>query len=206
MGWSRSALDTQTREQAVEDMARGPDFSPNGEPGSEPLRMKRIEKFCQEYVIDFQGAEAARRAGYTAKYADKQAYRLKRRADVSARIAWLDSAKVKSRRKLDERVLEALEQLAFDDPDTKPGDRLKALELLGKSRGMWIDRSHQVIEEMPEISAEDQALWEEAVRLQAVEMAQDISRQEIDREAEKGNLRLIEGKATLVNDDATEDT
>jgi len=38
-----------------------------------------------------------------------------------------------------EKVVEALAQIAFDEPDVKPGERMKALELLGKPLGLWKD-------------------------------------------------------------------
>lgn len=36
-----------------------------------------------------------------------------------------------------ERVLEALEQIAFEEPEAKLSERLKALEMLGKPLGLW---------------------------------------------------------------------
>ena len=38
-----------------------------------------------------------------------------------------------------EQVVEALAQIAFDEPEAKPGERMKALELLGKPLGLWKD-------------------------------------------------------------------
>lgn len=37
------------------------------------------------------------------------------------------------------RVLDALAQIAFDEPEAKPSERMKALELLGKPLGLWKD-------------------------------------------------------------------
>ena len=37
------------------------------------------------------------------------------------------------------RVLEELEKIAFEEKDMKPGERMKALELLGKPLGLWKD-------------------------------------------------------------------
>ena len=36
-------------------------------------------------------------------------------------------------------VLEELEKIAFEEKDIKPGERMKALELLGKPLGLWKD-------------------------------------------------------------------
>ena len=38
-----------------------------------------------------------------------------------------------------EQVVEALAQIAFEEEDVKPGERMKALELLGKPLGLWKD-------------------------------------------------------------------
>ena len=40
-----------------------------------------------------------------------------------------------------EKVVEALAQIACDEPDVKPGERMKALELLGKPLGHLGDRT-----------------------------------------------------------------
>ena len=48
----------------------------------------------------------------------------------------------KEKEKADEkrkRVLEELEKIAFEEKDMKPGERMKALELLGKPLGLWKD-------------------------------------------------------------------
>ena len=37
------------------------------------------------------------------------------------------------------RVLDALAQIAFEEEDVKPSERMKALELLGKPLGLWKD-------------------------------------------------------------------
>ena len=44
------------------------------------------ERFCLEYVTDYNGAAAARRAGYAEKSAAKQACRLLSRPEVMAYI------------------------------------------------------------------------------------------------------------------------
>lgn len=38
-----------------------------------------------------------------------------------------------------ERVLRALEQIAFEEDEVKTSERMKALELLGKNLGLWKD-------------------------------------------------------------------
>lgn len=47
------------------------------------------ERFCQEYIIDLNGLQAAIRAGYSDKAAKEQASRLLTKANVRARVAEL---------------------------------------------------------------------------------------------------------------------
>lgn len=53
------------------------------------------ERFCQEYIIDYHGTNAAIRAGYEEKNARKQASRLLTNADILARIRELQQEQVK---------------------------------------------------------------------------------------------------------------
>lgn len=53
------------------------------------------ERFCQEYIIDYHGTNAAIRAGYEEKSARKQASRLLTNADILARIRELQQEQVK---------------------------------------------------------------------------------------------------------------
>lgn len=45
-----------------------------------------------------------------------------------------------------ERVLEALEQIAFEEPEAKLSERLKALEMLGKPLGLWKETAADAME------------------------------------------------------------
>lgn len=73
------------------------------------------EKFAHEYIIDLNGQEAAKRAGYSEKSAHVTASRLLKNAKVQALIAQLTEKKFV---KLDisaERILQELARLAFVD-------------------------------------------------------------------------------------------
>jgi len=50
----------------------------------------RVERFCQEYVVDHNGRQAAIRAGYSPRSAHVQASRMLSRANVNARLAELE--------------------------------------------------------------------------------------------------------------------
>lgn len=125
------------------------------------------EQFVREYVIDFNGTQAAIRAGYSEKSAKVEASRLLTNADVSCAIAELVEEK-KQRCKVDadyvvQNLTEILERsksgqikMRFDpveremvavrDDEGRPVwefDSMganKAAELIGKSIGMFTDR------------------------------------------------------------------
>jgi phage terminase small subunit len=81
-----------------------------------PATRIREERFAREYIIDLNGSEAAKRAGYAAKSARITASRLLPKANIRDLIAKLTKAKFE---KLDigvERILQELARLAFLDP------------------------------------------------------------------------------------------
>jgi phage terminase small subunit len=49
------------------------------------------ERFCEEYLIDYNGTEAATRAGYSKKTAASQAWRLLRNAKILSRVRELQA-------------------------------------------------------------------------------------------------------------------
>lgn len=76
----------------------------------------RQEAFCREYVVDFNGTQAAIRAGYSSVGASTQALRLLANAEVSRRIAGF-RARITNRLEVTaERVLQEYARLAFLDP------------------------------------------------------------------------------------------
>lgn len=98
-------------------------------------------QFAQEYVIDFNGKQAAIRAGYSEKTAEAQASRLLRNVKVRSEIERLLEDPIGKRNETRERVLAELEHLAYstDDDDAKR-DKIRALELLLKMHGLLTDR------------------------------------------------------------------
>lgn len=124
---------------------------------------KRYERFCQEYVVDYNGTQAAIRAGYKKKSARQQASRLLALEEVLTRISELQKDQL-NRLALsqDYVVLQLLETykccrepspVMRYDPST--GDleetgmyqfdskgALRALELIGKHLGMFSDKVH----------------------------------------------------------------
>lgn len=80
------------------------------------LKNAKRERFCQEYVQDFNGARAARAAGYGAKAAKQAATRMLTFVDVQGRV---EELKAEAWRKLHmsrDEVLGRLSSVARFDP------------------------------------------------------------------------------------------
>lgn len=122
------------------------------------------ERFCQEYVIDYNGTQAAIRAGYAQASAKQQAYKMLQREDVKARIRELQSEQVERLSiTSDYVVLELLDTYKscreaapvmewdyFSKEMVETGKyqfdskgALKALEMIGKHLGMFDKKTAQ---------------------------------------------------------------
>jgi phage terminase small subunit len=110
-------------------------------------------QFAQEYVIDFNGKQAAIRAGYSAKSAEVTACKMLRTAKVRSEIERLLADDVGRRNEIRERNINELMPLAYTDAAVevkrdKDGnvievsfrDKLRAIELLGKMHGLFTDK------------------------------------------------------------------
>ena len=99
------------------------------------------ERFCQEYIIDLNGAQAAIRAGYSVKDARTQASRLSTNANIQKYIAELQQKKNAAIDLKAEDTLREIARMAFA-PDTderiRPADKLKALDMLAKHQALYV--------------------------------------------------------------------
>lgn len=97
--------------------------------------------FCHELIKGKSAAEAARDAGYSASYADRQAKQLLENPRVSAYLDELrtevKSESILSARELQEWWSKLVKGL---EAEAKIQERLKASELLGKSQGVFVER------------------------------------------------------------------
>lgn len=94
------------------------------------------EKFCQEYVIDLNGTQAAIRAGYSKKTAQEQSSRLLSNVIIQERIKELqEEARKRNELKADD-VIQELRKIGFMDiGELFEGDGLKsASELSDKAK------------------------------------------------------------------------
>jgi len=77
------------------------------------LENKKRERFCQEYVIDHNGRQAAIRAGYSEKTANEQAAQLLAILNIKARVEELDLIKCEELEITHARILREIALVAF---------------------------------------------------------------------------------------------
>lgn len=125
------------------------------------LEKKKYERFCQEYIIDYNGTQAAIRAGFKETSARQQATRLLSNASILARVRELQKEQVERLAvsqdyvvlqllETYQRCLEETPVLKFDPCTGRMEETgkyqfdskgaLRALELLGKHLGMYNDK------------------------------------------------------------------
>lgn len=119
------------------------------------------DRFCREYVVDYNGTKAAIRAGYAGRSANRTASDLLSKPDILARVRQLQEEQAKRLSISSDwvmiRLCETLEKcmaavpvMAWDPEEkckVETGEyvfdskgALKALELIGKHIGMFEDR------------------------------------------------------------------
>lgn len=119
------------------------------------------ELFCQEYIVDYNGTKAARRAGYSEKTAKTQASRLLTNDDILARIRTIQIERLKKLAVTQESVILKLLEIYDRCMQTKPvmewdysehqyvetGEyafdskgALRALEMIGKHLAMFTNK------------------------------------------------------------------
>jgi len=98
-----------------------------------------MEKFCQEYLLDLNASQAAKRAGYSKKTAPFIGAENLKKPQIKKRIAEL---KVKLQKKVGvtpEMITEGFKKIAFGKKSKtlKNKDRISAMENLGKHIGYY---------------------------------------------------------------------
>lgn len=98
--------------------------------------LPRRLKFCKHYIETLNSAEAARRAGYSQKTADRIGSRLLRKVEVKEYISKHIEEGLDSKLSgLRNRIVNKLEQEGFENGN------LKALEILSKYSGVLRENS-----------------------------------------------------------------
>ncbi len=99
------------------------------------------DTFCREYLVDLNATAAARRAGYSARNADKIGSELLGKTGVAERISELQAEAAKRN---EVTLDDVIQMLVEDHRDAKAagqhGPAVRAAELLGKHLGAFTDR------------------------------------------------------------------
>ena len=105
------------------------------------------KKFCDEYLVDSNGTQAAIRAGYSEKTANRIASENLSKLDIKE---YIESKQKKTSEKL-EITKEQIVQMVFDIAKGKgerTNDRLKAFEIVNKMLGLNETEKHEVKQTM----------------------------------------------------------
>src|SRR5215212_7638997 len=100
------------------------------------------QRFVAEYLIDLNGTQAAIRAGYAQAGASVEAHRLLRNAKIAAAI---DQEMARNPGVTRVRIVDELARIGFANAQEagdgiKVGDRLTALDKLGRATGLFKER------------------------------------------------------------------
>lgn len=133
----------------------------------------RQRRFCEEYVYDFSGKNAAIRAGYSPKNATQQATVILMNTGVRYYIDYLSASKEAKITAVDPNyVIQKVTEIVMKH-DAKDGDKLRGLELLARHLGMFIDRT--------EITGKDG----EAIKYEEIQNEADNLQRRLARIAER---------------------
>lgn len=106
------------------------------------LNPKR-QRFVEEYLVDFNGTQAAIRAGYAPKAAKVQAAQLLTIPNVRAAVEAGRAKAAESCGWDEQRVIDLLGEIA-SDVETHPGARVSAVQLIGKHIGMFQEKPQAI--------------------------------------------------------------
>jgi phage terminase small subunit len=100
------------------------------------------ERFIAEYLVDFNGRQAAIRAGYSKKGAAQHAARLLTSIPIRSAIESRRQTALEAIGLTTERVLKEVTDIALAEisEPVKTSEKLKALEMAGKHLGTFRDR------------------------------------------------------------------
>jgi len=109
------------------------------------------ERFAQAYILHRNATEAAKAAGYAARSAYNQGYRMLKNDEIVERIADLENELVTN---ID--VIDEIEnQYTFAKANGHTNSAIKALELLSRVRGAKSDKDIDITKEGVEASIID---------------------------------------------------
>ena len=104
---------------------------------------EKQERFIEEFLVDLNGAAAARRAGYSEKSAAHTASGLLAQPEIRQAVDAAKAARSERTGIRQEQVLRELGRIALSEAsdasgaEVKLGSKLRALELLGRHLGLF---------------------------------------------------------------------
>lgn len=122
----------------------------------------RQRAFAFEYVVDFKGKEAAIRAGYAPKYADRQAYLNLHHKGIVQFIEHLTMSKAAKMTAITPDYIISRITAIINDSEAKDGDKLRGLEMLARHLGMFIDKTEITGKDGGAIEVEQRRVEEES--------------------------------------------
>lgn len=110
-------------------------------PEFEPLN-NRQKTFIYMYCQHFNGARAAREAGYSEKTANRIASENLTKLDIKAAIdAYIAWKRENDEKYLDMQIIDKFKELGFDETgNVEDRDKINALTALGKYRALFTDK------------------------------------------------------------------
>ncbi len=106
---------------------------------TQPLKNNKYERFCQEYMIDSNGAQSAIRAGYSDKFANGKGHQLTTIDCIKKRLAFLAEKRANECDVTIRQIADEFKKIGFGkvSKTLSNRDKSKALENLGKHTGFY---------------------------------------------------------------------
>ena len=104
---------------------------------------KQEKVFCEEYVVDFNATQAAKRAGYSRKSAYSIGSEKLKKPEIERYICYLMSQRSLRTGITADRILEELATIAFAQDGVAAKDKLKALDILAKHVGLFNKQGYE---------------------------------------------------------------
>ena len=99
------------------------------------------DEFCRQFVVDLCATQAAIRAGYRERTARSVGSENLTKPDIQARIAELQAERSKRTDiKADDVLRRLMREADAGDMNEPSAARIRAVELLGKHLGLFVDR------------------------------------------------------------------
>lgn len=108
------------------------------------------KRFCEEFLVDLNATQAAKRAGYSKKTAYSIGEENLKKPKIRNYIRGLLTLRCIRTQVTSDKVIEELRKVAFAKKDVRTRDKLKALDMLAKHVGLF----DKQIREYPEILKE----------------------------------------------------